>query len=113
MRQMTEHLAASVLGPGDTAPSAKRLYGRVDAGFTRHRTDASIGGCGHIDHAGINLGDDLVAESEPFHRARSHVLHEDVALLDNLERDCAVGFLLEVELDHPLVVIGGNVEHRV
>ena len=90
MRQMTEHLAAPVFGPGDTAPSAERLHRRVDSRLTRHRTNPAIGGSRDIDHPRINFGDDLVAESEPLDRARPHVLHKHVALLDDLERDGAV-----------------------
>src|SRR5580700_6950029 len=112
MRQMTIHLTPAILRPGDTAPAAERLHRRIDPRLTRHRTSASVGRGRDIDYPRINLGDDLVAEAQPLDRAGPHVLYEYVALLNNLECDRAVRFFLQVELDHPLVMIRGDIENR-
>src|SRR5580704_16720407 len=101
MSQVTEHLAPAVFRSGDAAPSAECLHGWIDAGLTRHRADASVCRCRQIDHPWIDLTDVRVTEAQPLHRTGAHVLHENVTLLDNLQRDGAVSFFLEVQLDHP------------
>src|SRR6266851_7320440 len=69
MREMAEHLAAPFLGSCYTAPSAERLYGRVDAGLLRHRTHASVCASDDVDDVRIHAGNDVVAEPEALDRA--------------------------------------------
>ena len=106
MRQMAEHLAAAV--------SRVRLFRTI------RRTTARSDRCRPLPPSGrrartrkprhrsirrIQPCDNVVAKPEAFDRARPHVLHEDVALLDDLERDRSIGLVLEVQLNHALVVI--------
>src|SRR6266849_1991334 len=99
MREMAEHLAAPVLGSCYTAPSAERLYGRVDARLLRHRTDASVCAGDDVHDFRIHPGNDVVAKPEALDRAGPHVINEDVAFFDDFERGRTIGLVLEVQLD--------------
>ena len=60
----------------------------------------------------VDLRDVLVAHPQALDRAGAHVLDEDVAVLNYLKCDGAVGFFLEIELDVALVVVGRNMQDR-
>src|SRR5262249_24579228 len=104
---------AAVLRTGHAAPSAKRLDRRVDSGLARHRASPAIGRGRDIDHPRIDLGHSVIAETEAFDRAGPHVLYKYGALFDDFERDRAVRLFLQVQLDHRLVVIRGNIKDGI
>ncbi len=78
----------------------------------RHRSGPAVSRGGDIDDPRIDLGNSFVAQPQTLDRAGAHVLDEDVAALDDLKREGAIGFFLEVELDIALVLIGGDMQDR-
>src|SRR5579875_635701 len=113
MGQVTEHFAASAFWPGDTTPPTERLHGWIDAGFSGHRSRAAISGGEHINDAGIDASNHIIAEAKPLDGARTHVINKNITLFDDSKCDRVIGFMLEVEFDHALVVVSRYVEHRI
>ncbi len=58
-----------------------------------------------IDDARVQRADGIVAEAEPFHHPGAEVLQHDIGPADEVAQGGAVGFVLHVDLDRPLVAV--------
>ena len=64
-----------------------------------------------IDQARVDLRHHVVAELQPRHRLRAHIVDQHVGGLDQPQHGVAPGRLLQVEADRALVAVGVE-EHR-
>src|SRR5882724_3574441 len=96
----------------DRHDSAERLHERLVPGAVLPRSGPAERGDGAVNEAGVERGQNVVAEPEALHRARPEILDEDVRALHEIAKDVGAFRGLQIEREIPLVAVDDQVRRR-
>ncbi|MNK69866.1 hypothetical protein D3C87_892730 [compost metagenome] len=89
----------------NTDEAAERLENQVEPAFTGQRAFASVSCNRTVDESRVHLFEDVVAQPEPLHHAKSKVLRENVCLRDHAQQSSFSLGRLEIDADGPLAAV--------